>query len=85
MQFLPVKALGFWAATLASFIPLTLGLDAMRQLMFSGDPTMGFLSVPVELAILMVLAVVFIAAAYFALSRLEQIGRRQGRLIERRR
>jgi ABC-2 type transport system permease protein len=61
------------------------GLDAMRQLMFSSDPTLGFLSVAVELAILVVLAVVFITAAYFALAKLEQVGRRQGRLIERRR
>jgi ABC-2 type transport system permease protein len=77
--------LGFWVATFASIIPLTLGLDAMRQLMFSSDPTLGFLTVQVELAILVVLGVVFITAAYFALSRLEQVGRRQGRLIERRR
>jgi ABC-2 type transport system permease protein len=83
--YFPVKAMGVWVATFASIIPLTLGLDAMRQLIFSGDPTLGFLSVPVELAILLVLAVVFITAAYFALSRLEHVGRQQGRLIERRR
>jgi ABC-2 type transport system permease protein len=83
--YIPVKAMGIWVATFASIIPLTLGLDAMRQLIFSGDPTLGFLSVPVELGILVVLAVVFVAAAYFALSRLEQVGRQQGRLIERRR
>ncbi len=83
--YFPVKAMGVWIATFASIIPLTLGLDAMRQLIFAGDPTLGFLSVPVELAILAVLAVVFIIAAYFALARLEQIGRQQGRLIERRR
>jgi len=83
--YFPVKALGFWVATFASIIPLTLGLDAMRQLIFSGDPTIGFLPATVELAILLVLAVVFIVAAYFALSKLEQVGRQQGRLVERRR
>jgi ABC-2 type transport system permease protein len=83
--YFPVKAMGVWVATFASIIPLTLGLDAMRQLMFSSDPTLGFLSVPVELAILVVLAVLFITGAYFALAKLEQVGRRQGRLIERRR
>jgi len=83
--YFPVKAMGVWVATFASIIPLTLGLDAMRQLMFSSDPTLGFLSVPVELAILCVLAVVFITGAYFALAKLEQVGRQQGRLIERRR
>jgi ABC-2 type transport system permease protein len=83
--YFPVKALGFWVATFASIIPLTLGLDAMRQLLFADDPGLGFLSVNVELGILIVLAVVFIAAAGFALARLEQVGRREGRLIERRR
>ncbi len=83
--YFPVKAMGFWVATFASIIPLTLGMDAMRQLLFTADPTLGFLSVPVELGILTVLAVLFIAAAYFTLGKLEEIGRREGRLIERRR
>ena len=83
--YFPVKALGFWVATFASIIPLTLGLDAMRQLLFTGDPTLGFLSVPLELGILTVSAVVFIALAWAALNKLEEVGRREGRLIERRR
>lgn len=83
--YFPVRALGFWVATLASIIPLTLGLDAMRQLIFAGDSGLGFLPVSVELTVQLVLAVVFITAAYFALAKLEQIGREQGRLIERRR
>jgi hypothetical protein len=41
--------------------------------------------VPVELGILVMLVVLFITAAYFALAKLEQVGRRQGQLIERRR
>ena len=60
--YFPVKAMGFWVATFASIIPLTLGLDAMRQLIFADGPTLGFLSVSVELGILVVLAVIFIAA-----------------------
>ena len=83
--YFPVKALGFWVATAASIIPLTVGLDAMRQLLFTSDPTLGFLSVEVELGILVVLTVVFISAAYYMLAKLEEIGRREGRLIERRR
>ncbi len=83
--YFPVKAMGFWVATFASIIPLTLGLDAMRQLLFTTDATLGFLSVPVELGILVVLAVIFISAAYLTLNKLEEIGRREGRLIERRR
>lgn len=83
--YFPVKAMGFWVATFASIIPLTLGLDAMRQMLFTTDATLGFLSVPVELGILVVLAVIFISAAYLTLNKLEEIGRREGRLIERRR
>jgi ABC-2 type transport system permease protein len=83
--YFPVKALGFWVATFASIIPLTLGMDAIRQLLFTGDPTLGFLSVPLELGILVVSAVTFITLAWLALRKLEEVGRREGRLIERRR
>ena len=83
--YFPVKSLGFWVATFASIIPLTLGLDGMRQLLFTSDPTIGFLSVPVEIAILAVLGVIFIFGAFKMLSKLEEIGRREGRLIERKR
>jgi ABC-2 type transport system permease protein len=83
--YFPVKALGFWVATFSSVIPLTLGLDAMRQLLFVNDATLGFLSVEVELGILILLAVIFIYTASWMLAKLEDIGRREGRLIERRR
>ncbi len=83
--YFPVKALGFWVATFASIIPLTLGMDAMRQLIFANGPALGFLSVPLEVGILVVLAAVFIATAGLALAKLEEVGRREGRLIERRR
>ena len=39
----------------------------------------------VEAAILLVLSVLFLVGARFMLAKLEQIGRREGRLIERRR
>jgi ABC-2 type transport system permease protein len=82
--YFPVKALGPWIAAAASIIPLTLGLDAMRQLLFPQDPFYGFLSVPVELAILFVLSVVMIAGANVTLDRLEFLSRREGRLTEQR-
>jgi ABC-2 type transport system permease protein len=83
--YFPVRALGFWVATFASIVPLTLGLDAMRQLLFSATTTMGWLSVPVEIAILLLLTVVFLVVASVTLTRLEARGRREGRLIEKRR
>ncbi len=82
--YFPVKALGPWVAAAASLIPLTLGLDAMRQLLFPQNPQFGFLSVPIEITILVVLAVVMIAGARIALDRLEVLSRREGRLTERR-
>ena len=83
--YFPVKALGFWASTFASIIPLTMGLDAMRQLLFGTDAAFGFLSVRLELGLLVALAIVFIIAAWRLLERMEETGRREGRLIERRR
>jgi ABC-2 type transport system permease protein len=83
--YFPVKALGFWVATAASLIPLTLGLDAMRQLLFPTDPTFGFLRVEIEIWVLVALGVIFIGASKFALDHMERLAKRQGRLTERRR
>ena len=83
--YFPVKALGFWVAAGASLIPLTLGLDAMRQLLFPSDPTWGFLEVNVEIWILLGLGVLFIGASKFALDYMERLAKQQGRLTERRR
>jgi len=83
--YFPVKALGAWVAAAASLIPLTLGLDAMRQLLFPNNPTFGFLRVDHEIYILLGLAVLFIGASKFALDYMEKLSRQQGRLTERRR
>jgi ABC-2 type transport system permease protein len=80
--YFPVKALGPWVAAAASLIPLTLGLDAMRQLLFPANPLHGFLSVPVELAILLLLAILMIGGARVALDKLEMRARIEGRLTE---
>lgn len=82
-MYFPVKSLGGAVATFASIIPLTLGMDAMRQLIFGEATAQGFLPVPVEMVILAVMAAIFIVAAFWLLNRLEEIGRREGRLIER--
>lgn len=83
--YFPVSALGYWVATFASVIPLTLGMDAIRQIIFSTQTDIGFLPVETELLILCVLAVVLLTLAWYSLRKLEEIGRRDGRLIERRR
>ncbi len=83
--YFPIRSLNFWLALSASLIPLTLGLDAMRQLMFASGPTLGFLSVRLEIAILAILAVVFLWAAKFALGYMEKLAIREGRITELRR
>jgi len=83
--YFPVKSLNFWVAVGASIIPLTLGLDAMRQLVFSTGASLGFLNVRLELYILIGLAVVFLAAARYLLAYIEKLAVREGRLTEGRR
>lgn len=81
--YFPVKAMGFWVAASASIIPLTLGLDAMRQLMFAGDPSLGFLSPQLETAILFLLCPLFIFLAKLSLAKMEKAARIEGRLTIR--
>ena len=83
--YFPIKNLNFWVAASASIIPLTLGLDAMRQLVFASGAALGFLSVPIEMGILAILCVVFLAAAKFMLAYMERLAIREGRVTESRR
>lgn len=84
-MYFPIKNLGFWTAAAASFIPLTLGLDAMRQLVFASGPSLGFLSVEIELLILIALSIIFLVGARLLLSTIEKLAVREGRLTENRR
>ncbi len=82
--YFPIKSLNFWVAATSSLIPLTLGLDAMRQLVFSGGATLGFLDTRTELGILLVLCVVFLVGARALLGYMERLSIREGRLTESR-
>ncbi len=83
--YFPIKSLGFWVAAAASIIPLTLGLDAMRQLLFPSGASLGFLSVGVEVGILLGLCVLFLVGARVLLDYMERLAVREGRLTESRR
>ncbi len=83
--YFPVRNFDFWIAAGASVIPLTLGLDAMRQLVFAGKETLGFLSVALEMKILAGLCFVFLFAAKYLLATMEKLAIREGRLTENRR
>ncbi len=83
--YFPIRSFGFAIAMSASIVPLTLGMDAMRQLVFATGPALGFLPVQVEVAVLLVLAVGFVAAARFWLSYMERRAIEEGTLTDRRR
>lgn len=83
--YFPIKNFSFWVSAVASVIPLTLGLDAMRQLVFKSGPSLGFISVSIEIIILAVLCIVFLYTARIMLSYMEKLALREGRLTENRR
>lgn len=80
----PVAKLGFWTAAGASVIPMTLGLDALRQLLYPATGTQyAFLSIPVELGVLCALCVAFIILSKASLDYMEKLGKTSGRLTLR--
>jgi ABC-2 type transport system permease protein len=83
--YFPIKSLPFWVAAAASIIPLTLGMDAMRQLAFSTGTQFGFLSTGVEIGALAVLSVAFLVGAKLLLDYTEKLAIREGRVTEARR
>lgn len=83
--YFPIRNFNFYISAIASIIPLTLALDAMRQLVFKSGPSLGFISVPIEIAILLVLSVVFLFTSRLTLGAMERLGVREGRLTENRR
>ena len=83
--YFPIKSLPFWVAAGASIIPLTLGMDAMRQLVFPSGFQYGFLGVQLEILLLVILSVFFVTTSKFLLAYVEKIAVREGRITESRR
>jgi ABC-2 type transport system permease protein len=82
--YFPISGFNFWVAAGASIIPLTLALDAMRQLAFASGPANGFLDPRWEGCALAGLSVVFVLAAYRLLAHMERLAIAEGRLTESR-
>lgn len=78
--YFPVKSLGAVTAMVASAMPLTLGLDAIRQLIFAGSPVNPLFPVWVELVLLAVISVGLNFAALRMLEYMERLGKQTGRL-----
>ncbi|TAK14015.1 MAG: ABC transporter permease [Anaerolineae bacterium] len=83
--YFPLNSLNFWVAAGASFVPLALGLDAMRQLVFAAGSFAPFLNVNLEIGLITVLSVVFLVAAKLLLDKMERLAVAEGRLTESRR
>lgn len=81
--YFPVRQLGMPVAIAASVLPITLGLDAMRQLLFPEALPYWLLPAELELVILCGLAVVFIILSRYSLAYLENLAKREGRLTLR--
>jgi ABC-2 type transport system permease protein len=77
--YFPIRTLGGFVGGAASLIPLTLGLDAMRQLLFpQGWP--AFLPVGWEILILTVLVMLFLVGAAWSFAFIERRAKVEGRL-----
>jgi ABC-2 type transport system permease protein len=78
-SYFPIRGLGGAVAGVATLIPLTLGLDAMRQMAFA-DTFPAFIPIGWEIAILGALAITFCLGASWALTFIEQRAKIAGRL-----
>jgi ABC-2 type transport system permease protein len=83
--YFPLNSLNFWVAAGASIIPLSMGMDAMRQLVFAPGSFDPFMPVGIEILILAVLSLVFIWGARWFLRKMEKLAIAEGRLTESRR
>ena len=71
---------GFWIAIGASVIPITLGLDGMRQCLSGSTGELGLLPLWVELVVLIILTLVFLFLARRSLAFMENLAKKEGRL-----
>ncbi|MCE9534029.1 MAG: ABC transporter permease, partial [Planctomycetes bacterium] len=64
-------------ATFAAVIPLTAGMDAMRQILFKAE---GFWPLEIEVSLLAGLSLFFLFLAHRFLNYLERLSKEEGRL-----
>lgn len=79
LRYLFINNLQFITTIVSAVVPVGFGLDALRQLLFPGQ-IVGVFSWQWELAILAVMGVVFVAAAYLMLKRMEWLAKVEARL-----
>ncbi|HEX7078886.1 MAG TPA: ABC transporter permease [Candidatus Eisenbacteria bacterium] len=80
--YFPVRFLGLAAGSVAALLPITLGLDGIRQI-FYGEAAHGFVPLRFIVPIEIVLFALFLFLAHRALLLLERLGKEEGRLTLR--
>jgi ABC-2 type transport system permease protein len=80
--YFPIRSLGALGAVAAGILPLTLGTDALRQVLL-GEAARGLLPLPLEALALAGFGVLFLWTAHVALAYLEKLAKQQGRLTQR--
>jgi ABC-2 type transport system permease protein len=80
--YFPVRTLGALGATAAGVLPLTLGTDALRQVLL-GPAALGLLPLGQECLALAGFGVLFLFLAGRAMAYLEALAKREGRLTQR--
>lgn len=81
--YFPVRYLGYWVSILASLIPITIGLDAMRQLLLVNGWQWALFPLEIEILLLASMSIAFPVIAKFLLDYMERLSRKEGRLILR--
>lgn len=79
--YFPVRALGSYLAGAASLIPVSLGLDAIRQLLLPG--TFQLIPVGLETFLVAIQIPLYASLAYGSLRTMEARARRDGKLINK--
>jgi ABC-2 type transport system permease protein len=79
--YFPVHALGAYIGGAASLVPMTLGLDAMRQVLLPGTPV--FIPAGIETAVVAAQIPIFALLAGVALRFMETRARADGKLVTR--
>jgi len=80
--YFPIRTLGVLGGITAGIIPLTLGVDALRQVLL-GAGARGLVPVRFELLALVAFSVVFLWLAHVSLRYLEGLSKHEGRLTLR--
>ena len=80
--YFPIRTLGALGTIAAGILPLTLGTDALRQVLL-GSEARGLQPLAVECGALGAMAVLFLWTASASMRHLEALSKREGRLTQR--